>query len=168
MFLDSDVYTPFRDVIIPSGNGTTQIDHVVVSAFGIFVIETKNMKGWIFGRETDARWMQVLSRKNKYPFQNPLRQNYCHTKSLADFLGLDHSLFHSIVFFAGGCRFKTTMPPSVISSNLPSYIKQFTGRLLDEVRLVKIVEKIKALKTDPDLTPQNHLSNLNRTRNSHV
>jgi len=43
-------YCLFKDELIPIDKGTTQIDHVLVSRFGIFVIETKNMKGWIFGK----------------------------------------------------------------------------------------------------------------------
>jgi restriction system protein len=48
-FLDKDIYRRIDDVIVPASNGTTQIDHVIVSVYGIFVIETKNIKGWIFG-----------------------------------------------------------------------------------------------------------------------
>ena len=65
--------------MVPSRNGTTQIDHILVSAYGIFVIETKNLKGWIFGSAENATWTQVLAGK-KYPFQNPLKQNYRHTR----------------------------------------------------------------------------------------
>jgi len=159
LFLNGDTYKFFRDVILPTENGTTQIDHIVVSKFGIFVIETKNMTGWIFGRETDTHWTQVLF-QHRYRFQNPLRQNYCHTKNLADFLRLDHSLFHPIIFFVGKCQFKTAMPPTVISSGLPSYIKQFTRPCFDETRVAEIIETIKAVKTNPCFTRRVHLSGL--------
>lgn len=49
--LNKDVYRIFHDVTLPAGNGTTQIDHIIVSIYGIFVLETKNMTGWIFGSE---------------------------------------------------------------------------------------------------------------------
>lgn len=49
LLLDKEIYTTLNNITIPTANGTTQIDHVVVSRHGIFVIETKNMKGWIFG-----------------------------------------------------------------------------------------------------------------------
>ena len=48
-FLDKHIYTLFKNVTLPTEDGTTQIDHVIVSRYGVFVIETKNMKGWIFG-----------------------------------------------------------------------------------------------------------------------
>jgi hypothetical protein len=70
--------------VLPSQGSTTQIDHVLVSVYGIFVIETKNMKGWIFGDERSAQWTQSIFGK-KSRFQNPLRQNYRHVKALAEF-----------------------------------------------------------------------------------
>ena len=70
--LDKELYRRFHDVIIPSSNGTTQIDHILVSPFGLFIVETKNKKGWIYGSETQSKWTQVFY-KNKYSFQNPLR-----------------------------------------------------------------------------------------------
>ena len=47
-----------------------------VSVFGVFVVETKNMGGWIFGSERNREWTQVFPNAEKYKFQNPLRQNY--------------------------------------------------------------------------------------------
>lgn len=76
-------YTRFHDVIVPTQNGSTQIDHLLISRFGIFVIETKNINGWIFGNEQSRQWTQSLYGK-KYKFQNPLHQNYRHTKALAN------------------------------------------------------------------------------------
>lgn len=49
LFLDKNKYHLIRNVTIPTGDGTTQIDHIIVSRFGVFVVETKNMKGWLFG-----------------------------------------------------------------------------------------------------------------------
>jgi len=49
--LPSKTYHALHNVTLPTPDGTTQIDHIFVSCFGIFVVETKNMKGWIFGGE---------------------------------------------------------------------------------------------------------------------
>jgi restriction system protein len=87
LWLDARVYRRVHDLIIPSGEGTAQIDHVIVSVHGIFVVETKNMKGWIFGDERSSQWTQsVFGRKSR--FQNPLHQNYRHVKALAEFLNV--------------------------------------------------------------------------------
>jgi restriction system protein len=67
--LDSAMYRRVDNVIVPTSTGTTQIDHIVVSPFGVFVIETKNMKGWIFGGADQGTWTQTLYRE-KHKFQN--------------------------------------------------------------------------------------------------
>ena len=78
LFLDSNTYFRINNATIPTSNGTTQIDHIIVCKFGIFVVEAKNMKGWIFGGERDRQWTQSVF-GTKYQFQNPLHQNYRHT-----------------------------------------------------------------------------------------
>lgn len=81
MRLDEKVYRLIKNVTLPTDDGSTQIDHIVVSVYGIFVIETKNMKGWIFGGERQRTWTQKLF-KESYKFQNPLFQNFKHTQTL--------------------------------------------------------------------------------------
>jgi hypothetical protein len=50
-WLDSEIYHSINNVTIPTANGTTLIDHIIVSKYGIFVVETKNIKGWIYDDE---------------------------------------------------------------------------------------------------------------------
>ena len=74
--LNSNKYYLFNNVILPCSNTkTTQIDHVVVSEYGIFVIESKDYGGWIFGNRDRSKWTQSMKTGNKYQFQNPLHQN---------------------------------------------------------------------------------------------
>ena len=123
--LDEETYIEFHDLIIPSRSGTTQIDHIYVSVFGIFVIETKNYTGWIFGSEKQSKWTQVVY-KQKHYFQNPLRQNYAHIKALSELLKLPEEKFHSMVVFLGDCELKTQMPPNVCRiRQAASYIRRF-------------------------------------------
>ena len=58
--LDRSTYQRFHNVVVPTRNGTTQIDHVLISPFGVFIVETKNLKGWIFGSENQPKWTQSL------------------------------------------------------------------------------------------------------------
>lgn len=104
LFLDSKLYTDVNNVTITTTNGTTQIDHIIASPYGIFVVETKNMEGWIFGDEKNSQWTQSLYGK-KYKFQNPLHQNYRHIKALSEFLGIGEDKFHSLVMFTSDCTF---------------------------------------------------------------
>lgn len=165
MRLDKSVYRRFHDVYVPAPDGTTQIDHLVVSPFGLFVIETKNIDGWIFGSEKDSQWTQNLYGK-KYRFQNPLRQNYRHTKCLAEYLDLDLELLHSVVFFIGECTFKTPMPLNVVNSGLSSYIKSFSSPVLADSEIQAIGEAITRLKADRSLNHRNHMQSLRERHSS--
>lgn len=141
--LDGDVYRDLNNVTIPASNGTTQIDHIIVSRYGIFVIETKNMEGWIFGDEKQPQWTQSLYGK-KFRFQNPLHQNYRHTKALEEFLGLPTSLFHSVVCFVGETsKLKTALPANVICGGPWRFIKAKTDVLIPDDQVATIVEAIK-------------------------
>lgn len=111
-FLDKEKYHLIKNVTLPTEAGTTQIDHIIVSQYGIFVVETKNMKGWIFGSKNQKDWTQKIYRSNT-KFQNPLRQNYKHTKTLSLLLNVDHSKIFSLIAFVGSSAFKTEMPENV-------------------------------------------------------
>ena len=78
-------YVVLNNVIISNGKSTAQIDHVVVSPYGIFVIETKNYKGWIFGKDYYKQWTQNIFGR-RYKFYNPVKQNETHIKALRKLL----------------------------------------------------------------------------------
>ncbi|WP_186473928.1 NERD domain-containing protein [Psychrobacter sp. KCTC 72983] len=143
--LEKDVYHRLNNVTLPLANGgSTQIDHVIVSVYGIFVIETKNYKGWIYGSEKQKQWIQAFPNGSKFKFQNPLRQNYLHIKTLADLLGLELSYFHSMIAFIGECELKTRdeLPEHVLTSGMVSYVKKKQDKLLTEDEVSSIVEQI--------------------------
>ncbi len=166
LFLDSEQYHVFNNIIIniiiQSESRSTQIDHVIVSKYGVFVVETKNKDGWIYGRPDDERWTQVSYRK-KYQFQNPLRQNYLHTKSLAEFLGIDFGKIHSVVIFWGKCQFQTQMPENVLNRNYTGYIKSKKQLLLSNSEVKIICDKLLMLQHNtPFLAGWHHSSSLKK------
>lgn len=112
LMLDKGTYHRVHNVTLPTRDGTTQIDHILVSCFGVFVLETKNMRGWIFGGEKQAQWTQKLY-KHTLKFQNPLRQNFKHVKVIEATLQIPPDMIHSVVVFVGGSTFKTDMPSNV-------------------------------------------------------
>jgi len=142
IFLDKEFYTDVNNVTITTTNGTTQIDHIIASPYGIFVVETKNMDGWIFGDEKNSQWTQSLF-GNKSKFQNPLHQNYRHIRALSEFLGIGEDKFHSLVFFASDCTFKTPMPATVMNRGYIPYIKSKTDILFSSQQVQDIVSAIK-------------------------
>ena len=136
-------YIILNDVYLPLADGTTtQIDHIVVSQYGIFVVETKTYSGWIFGDEKSPQWTQSIYRK-KTRFQNPLRQNYRHVCALSERLGLDKSFFHSVVAFTGDCTFKTEMPANVVySRQAAGFIRSFTTPIIKVSQVAEVAEVI--------------------------
>ena len=142
LFLDEKIYRSINNVTIPTSNGTTQIDHVIVSRYGIFVIEAKNMKGWIFGDEKSPKWTQSLMGQ-KYRFQNPLHQNFRHTKALSEFLDIDHDKCHSIVMFWGDAEFKTPMPPNVMTKGFATYIKSKQDVMFSDAEVDQLTEALR-------------------------
>ena len=145
--LDKDVYHRLNNITLPLANGgSTQIDHVIVSKYGIFVIETKNYKGWIYGKEMQRQWTQAFPNGSKYKFQNPLRQNYLHIKTLADLLGLEPRYFHSMIAFIGECELKTRdeLPEHVLTNGMASYVKKKQDEILAEDEVNSIVAEIES------------------------
>ena len=131
-----------RNLTLPTADGTTQIDHVVVSRHGIFVIETKNYGGWIFGKAGDKTWTQKFPRRSN-TFQNPLRQNYKHVRTLAELTGADEAALFSLIVFVGDATFKTSMPPNVTQvSGCLDFIRTHTASLLDDAEVVRLLAAI--------------------------
>jgi hypothetical protein len=128
----------------PKG-GTTQIDHVLVSRFGIFVIETKDYKGWIFAGPHDRYWTQVLYRV-KFRFQNPIRQNYrhvCAIRELLEFLPAD--VIHSVVVFTGDAEFRTVIPDGVFT--LAGFLAYVEGHAAEVMSINRVQFCVGRLET---------------------
>ena len=136
-------YLILNDIYLPLPDGTTtQIDHVVVSQYGVFVVETKTYSGWIFGDEKSKEWTQSIYHK-KSRFQNPKRQNYKHICVLADNLGIDRSYFIGVVAFTGDCTFKTDMPDGVVySRRAADYIRSRNTPRIKASQVAELAEAI--------------------------
>ena len=104
-------------VLLPSGGGTAQIDHILVSPAGVFVIETKDMNGWIFASPGQQRWTQTLMagrwsrlmgiRSHRFPFYNPLLQNEGHARALVKLGVIDPWEVRPVAVFVGDAELKT-------------------------------------------------------------
>jgi hypothetical protein len=161
--LNPAIYREFSNVTVQIDGGTTQIDHIYVCPFGVLVIETKNMSGWIFGGRNQAQWTQIIYR-NKVRFQNPLRQNYLHIKALEPLLGLPTGCFKSIIVFAGDCTFKTEMPDEVrTTSDLIEYIHSIDTRIFSDAQVNEICDRIRSVRLEPTRqVHRDHVENLKR------
>jgi len=159
--LDKSKYTLFKNVTLPTVDGSTQIDHVIVSNYGIFVIETKNMKGWIFGSEKQKTWTQKIYRHTS-KFQNPLHQNYKHTQTLQTALDIEPNTVFSLIVFVGDSTFKTAMPDNVVYSGAYiRYIKNKTQLVFTDSEVKNICTKISTNRLKPSLkTNREHVKHV--------
>ncbi|MDU5263500.1 MAG: nuclease-related domain-containing protein, partial [Clostridium celatum] len=104
--LNKRKYKIINNLLLKTSRGTTQIDHIVVSRYGIFVIETKNYKGIITGNEYDDSWNQILF-NNKEVLRNPIKQNNGHIKALKDAIPtLKYKKIKSIIVFTKRSKLK--------------------------------------------------------------
>jgi len=159
--LDENKYHLLNDVTLRTEDGTTQIDHIIISMYGVFVVETKNMKGWIFGNPKQKTWTQIIY-GDRYKFQNPLHQNYKHVKTLKSLLRLNSQQLHSVVVFVGGCDFKTEMPENVTYlEGFIEYIESKQQPVLVESEVFEIIAIIVTERLEPSLeTNRKHVKNL--------
>jgi hypothetical protein len=140
-------YHLLNSVTLPCGDGTTQVDHILVSRFGVFVIESKHYKGWIFGDAKSARWTQVIY-KVKNQFQNPIRQNYKHcqeVRKILDFLPPEQ--VYSAVVFTGDAEFRAGIPAGVFSlDGLVAHLRGFVAGQMSQNRLQFCVGRLECMR----------------------
>jgi hypothetical protein len=161
-------YHLMNHVTIQMVDGTTQVDHILISRFGVFVIETKRYKGWIFANATDKKWTQVLFR-HRFTFQNPIFQNRRHVRAVQKLLDfLPPESIRSLVVFTGEAKFKTQTPPGVLTiSQLVEYLRNQTAEVMSLNRVQFCVGRLEtsrlAISGETDVA---HVQSLERRRGS--
>ncbi|EED70368.1 nuclease-related domain-containing protein [Comamonas testosteroni] len=156
------IYVDMHNVTLPTADGgSTQIDHLIFSPYGLFVLETKNYQGWIFGTEKQREWTQQIFRKRSR-FQNPLRQNYKHVKTLQSLLDIAPEHLHSVIAFVGDCEFKTEMPAHVTRGlGFVGHIQSFTQPVWSPEQMQALLDKLDALRLQPGrATDRRHVAHV--------
>ena len=157
--LPKDKYRVLNNIMIEENNNTHQIDHIVVSQYGIFVIEMKNYYGLILGDEYKNKWIQYLGKKRSY-FQNPIHQNYGHIKVLEELLNLNNNLFIPIICFSNQTKLKITTKTSVVHLDyLVKAIKNYKNIIIDS-DIDLIYDKIMNLNITDKSERKKHVKNI--------
>jgi hypothetical protein len=140
-------YHLMNHITLQLKDGTTQVDHILISRFGVFVIETKHYKGWIFADPKDANWTQVLF-SYKFKFQNPLIQNSRHVQAVQGLLDfLPPGAIKSVVVFTGEAEFKTQVPQGVFDiSGLMDYLREQTVEVMSLNRVQFCVGRLETAR----------------------
>lgn len=153
-------YITLNDVIIPTINGTTQIDHIVLSPYGIFVIETKNYTGRIYGGDNSEMWTQIIW-KNRYELRNPIKQNYAHVKALQSLLNLPLNNFIPIIAFSNKTEICVFSNFIVVHYNeIKSIILQQRPIILSTEQVQQYVTVLQQAKINNRESSKEHITNI--------
>ena len=145
-----DEYNVFSNLLFESNGRSTQIDHVIVSPYGVFVIETKGYKGWILGGEHSEYWTQIIY-KSKHQFYNPIKQNEGHIRFLRYLLKCHIIIpFIPIVVFNNNAELKVYVENHIVvnRSDLNQVISQYRKPVLTQEQVDWIVQTIHKHYTD--------------------
>ena len=139
--LPNKKYVTFHNLVLPIDNEITQIDTIIFSVRGIFVIETKNYTGWIFGGYRQEQWRQVIYNRTYY-FMNPLRQNYKHTKAVQQLLKIPKQFIFSIVVFISKSKLPYRIDNVLYDYELIDYIKSKEKILMKPLQVKGYIETV--------------------------
>jgi len=154
-----------RNLYVPKGNGdTSEIDVIYLTQKGIFVLESKNYSGWIFGTESDTYWTVRLPGQQNNRFYNPIKQNQTHLKWLGTFVG-DHVPLFSIIVFSERCELKKVQVDSsdiavVKRDRIYATIRSIWEKspdILSEEEIISLTEKLQPLTLASEKTKQEHI-----------
>lgn len=165
--LDGD-FVVLKNVYLPLQNKTTEIDLVMIHEKGIFVFESKNYSGWIFGDAEQLNWTQSLQNGEKSRFYNPIRQNKTHINALAAYLEKPISAFTSYVVFSERCTLKRVPEDTadVIVVRRPNMLRKLRSQLSHAIpiyahdEIQSMADKLQGLTNKSAAEKQQHIDNI--------
>ena len=158
-----------RNVYLPKYNGeTSEVDVAYITQKGIFVFESKNYSGWIFGNERNEYWTVTLPNE-KNQFYNPVMQNRTHLKWMKEFVGEDIPLF-SIIVFSERCELKKVTTYSddvkvIKEGSIFETIRDFWSEspdMVSEERIEELYARLKERTEVDKATKEAHVENIER------
>lgn len=157
----------FNDITLfdEKTNKSSQIDHVAIRQNGVFVIETKNYAGRVYGDDSQRQWTQVLAYgETKNRFYNPVKQNATHIYFLAKVLK-QHNIYVSIVVFP---RAELYVQTSAIicngQSSLLYALNSNTGINITTEQMQNIAARLAQIKENPQVTKGDHVQGILKTQ----
>ena len=163
--LPRDKYKVINNLLLQSGGLSTQIDHVVLSVYGVFVIETKYYKGWIYGGENSEIWTKNVY-GHKYDLRNPLWQNKGHIKAITKVLN-DPGLIpiHSIVAFSRQARLKIDKSlPVMYWGQVVPYIKRYQEPVMSEASVNEIYHTLLSANVEDKEARKQHVKSVKQNK----
>lgn len=162
-------YLKLHNLYIPYNNSTSEIDIIMIHQKGIYVFESKNYSGWIFGSAEQQKWTQMINRNSKYQFYNPILQNQTHITALSKYANVNKNFFKSYIVFSERCELKkvpaNTDNCKIIKRNdmLKTLKKDLdtSNQIFMQSEVNKIYEKLKITTNASQKVKQQHVNNIN-------
>lgn len=146
-------YRLLSNLLLKTEQGFEHIDHLVISPYGLFIIEVNNLSGTILGEENDLNWHQALNWRVK-TFANPLAENQAHLEVLNMWVNLDKALpIYSFVTFNRRCDLKVISGFVFFDTDILTVIRKRSQReVLSESEVLKIYAQIEQVNIlDPNV-----------------
>ncbi len=173
-------YHVLNDLVFKTEKGTTQIDHIVVSKYGVFAIETKNYRGEIYGDDNRQEWTQMIITKVQYKtfgktytyvtknhFYNPVKQSIGHVYGLKKILTeWPYLKIVPIVVFTGSailCDVESKHDV-VYDYNLINTIKKYNTEYISDADVQRVLDVIQAKNVKELVTNRTHVKNIKAAR----
>ena len=171
--LPSEDYRVYNDLLIREGKYTTQVDHVIISRFGVFVLETKNVHGKVYGSENAEFWKQFLPDRGykrygytqEHQLRNPIWQNNGHIKTLRRLVfGNDVPIYGMIVFPSGTEINVNVESPVMTMGFVIRYIKSFGDEVLSSDQMNYYRRRLFEVISTSESDRKEHLDNVNHSK----
>ena len=142
-----------------------QIDHIFISHKGIFVIETKDYHGKIYGKRFLNNWKQVIGNKENIIY-NPVKQNATHSKYIFEKLNKKYYCHNIVIFTSGEVNYDLGCEGNIFSleSFYLWYTKLEVKRYLTTKEINYIQDRINYLQNTYTITIDKHIQNI---KNNH-
>lgn len=154
-------------IIVDEENKSSQIDHILLHTSGIYVIETKNFSGRIYGKETDKTWTQVLAKgKVKNKFYSPVLQNQKHVERMQSVLCISTFMESCIVLIKGNTKYidsPNTFSPLALRKHI---LLKINEDIIPLEQVEYIYDKINNFKINPTKTIEEHVNAIKEFKNS--
>ena len=157
-------YIILNDLMLRTVHGTCQIDHVVLSPFGIFVIETKNIRGKITGHDEWKEWYWHCKDSSRTIY-NPVMQNIRHVEVLSNTLNVSEKCFVPVVVFAGKAYIRIETSHAVLFlGQLVPFIKLFRSEQLSSSSVSHLKDKLEKCNITDQYERQKHVSYVKKSQ----
>lgn len=155
-----------NDLIIVDKEGeSSQIDHIFINKFGIWVVETKHFSGYIYGYEDEKMWTQSLAYGNeKHEFYNPVKQNFRHIYRLKEVLEDDSVPMHNIVVFTNTEDINTDADQVCTARELLQILWKERKYILTKSKMEFYYNKLKLIKDNGKMSIDEHVHHINEKK----